>query len=449
MNAVVERKVASGSTTSGPAVVVQPTSPNEIIQVIKSPKRFPSPVRPIGSGSSMTRCIAANAGTQIDLSEMNRVLRIDADTVTVQPGIPLTELAQILNEQGMELVGGFDLASRTVGGAVCGATLEATIAGDVGQFAGHAVELKVVSPQGRKFVVTDRTKSLLALLRLSYGLLGVVYEVTLRIRPVQGFAVQTAKVSFKDFAKLGDKLASTRAGVKLYLMPFRDHIYFELRKPAEGSDSGKRFAWRFKDWAVYSALPGAANTLAKAVPIHQLRYPLIDSLSEATQSLVNSALFKTGSNASEQSGRFRTLGKGRFSYCTWAFPAAQFGRLVPAYKLFCKEHYAQTGFRCDMPTVGFRLNQDRSALLSPSFDSALFTLSPLSTQTEGWDAFVFDFAEFAMANHGIPLFNQTKNATAECVNNHFGSRLAFFNKVRSELDPLDRLLNTYFAAYFG
>ena len=40
---------------------------------------------------------------------------------------------------------------------------------------------------------------------LSYGLLGVVYEVTLRVRPVQGFAVQTAKTSFQDFGKLGLK----------------------------------------------------------------------------------------------------------------------------------------------------------------------------------------------------------------------------------------------------
>ena len=51
--------------------------------------------------------------------------------------------------------------------------------------------------------MSEKTKSLLALMRLSYGLLGVVYEITLRVRPVQGFAVQTAKVSFKDFGKLG------------------------------------------------------------------------------------------------------------------------------------------------------------------------------------------------------------------------------------------------------
>ena len=80
------------------------------------------------------------------------------------------------------------------------------MAGDVGQFASHVLQLKVLSPNGKKFVVSEKTKSLLALMRLSYGLLGVVYEVTLRVRPVQGFAVQTAKVSFKDFGKLGPKL---------------------------------------------------------------------------------------------------------------------------------------------------------------------------------------------------------------------------------------------------
>ena len=147
------------------------------------------------------------------------------------------------------------------------------MAGDVGQFASHVVQLKAVSPNGKKFVINDKTKSLLALMRLSYGLLGIVYEVTLRVRPVQGFAVQTAKISFQDFGKLGPKLLGATAGIKLYLLPFRNRIYFELRRPTADADPGRKFAWRFKDWAVYSALPEAARSIGLALPIRQLRYP--------------------------------------------------------------------------------------------------------------------------------------------------------------------------------
>lgn len=446
--ALARKRSAIPMASNGPAVTVEATTPTEILQVMLDAKRYPSPIRPIGSGSSTTRCITANGGTQLDLSGMNRVIKIDTDTVTVQPGISLPELADVLAEEGLELIGGFDLASRTVGGAVCAAGLEASMAGDVGQFAAHVTQLKVLSPSGKKFVVNEKTKSLLALMRLSYGLLGVVYEITLRVRPIQGFSVQSAKVSFKDFAKLGARLPAASSGLKLYLLPFRDRIYFELRRPAAEGDPGKKFAWRLKDWAVYSALPEAARSLGMAVPIRQIRYPLIDSLSEVAQKLVGNALVRSGSNSVEQSGRYRLGAKARFTYTTWAFPAADFPNTVLAYKLFCKEHYARTGFRCDMPAVSFRLNRDRSALLSPSFDGSLFTISPLSTQAEGWDDFVFDFAEFAAQHRGAPFFNQTKNASAEVVNQRFGSRLTFFNKVRRELDPHDRMLNQYFGTFF-
>jgi FAD/FMN-containing dehydrogenase len=449
MNTAVARKrsAAPAPTSTGPAVTIQANTPREVLQVLSDWKRYPAPVRPMGSGSSMTRCVTANGGTQLDLSGMNRVLKIDQDTVTVQPGISLPALADELAEEGLELIGGFDLASGTVGGAVCAPGLEASMAGDVGQFAAHAVQLKVLSPGGKRFVVSDKTKSLLALMRLSYGLLGVIYEITLRVRPIQAFAVQAAKVSFKDFGKLADMLLGGSTGVKLYLLPFRDHIHIELRKHAAEGDPGKRFAWRVRDWAVNSAVPEAARSLGVALPIRQLRYPLIDRLSEAAQSLTGGAFVKTGSNSAEQSGRYRVGGR-RFSYTTWAFPAKEFANTVLAYKLFCKEHYARTGFRCDMPGVSFKINRDRSALLSPSFDTAMFTISPLSTQAEGWDDFVFDFAEFAATHHGVPLFNQTRNATPELVTQRYGSRLAFFNKVRRELDPNDRMLNQYFGAYF-
>ena len=450
MNTAVARKrsIPPAAPAIGPATIVDVSTPTEIQQVLLDAKRYPSPVRPVGSGSSMTRCITANGGTQLDLSTMNRVLKIERDQVTVQPGISLTELADVLSDEGLELIGGFDLATRTVGGAVSAAGLEASMAGDVGQFASHVVQLKVLSPNGKKFVVSEKTKTLLALMRLSYGLLGVVYEITLRVRPVQGFSVQTAKVSFKDFGRLGQKLIGAAAGVKLYLLPFRDRIYLELRRPAAEGDPGRKFAWRLKDWAVYTALPEAAHSLGMAMPIRQIRYPLIDSLSAAAQSLVNNALVRSGSNSVEQSGRYRLLGsKSRFTYTTWGFPASGFANTALAYKLFCKEYYARTGFRCDMPTVGFRLNRDRSALLSPSFDAPIFTLSPLSTQVDGWDDFVLDFADFAAKHHGVPFFNQTRNAGPEVVAQRFGTRLTFFNKVRRELDPYDRLVNQFFQSY--
>ena len=108
MDTAVARKRTTNSVAPallGPAVTVQVSSPTEIQQVLLDGKRYPSPVRPIGSGSSTTRCVTASGGTQVDLSAMNRVLKIERDSVTVQPGISLPDLAEILSEEGLELGG--------------------------------------------------------------------------------------------------------------------------------------------------------------------------------------------------------------------------------------------------------------------------------------------------------------------------------------------------------
>ena len=96
--AVARRRVSSGAGSTGPAITVQTTAPSEILDVLRDWKRCPSPVRPIGSGSSTTRCNGASGGTVLDLSRMNRVLKIEEDTVTVQPGISLPDLAEALSE---------------------------------------------------------------------------------------------------------------------------------------------------------------------------------------------------------------------------------------------------------------------------------------------------------------------------------------------------------------
>ncbi|NNC63272.1 MAG: FAD-binding protein [Gammaproteobacteria bacterium] len=430
--------------------MMQPSSPSEIAAILRNPQPFPAPVRPMGFGSSTTRCLSAPGGTLVDLSKMNRVLRLDESTVTVQPGIAIRELAEILEADGLELHGGFDLANRSVGGAVCAASLEAAMGGCASQFATHVTGLKVVGPEGKRFSAKAGDRSLLGLLRLSYGLLGIVYEVSLKVRPIQTFNVQFARVGFDDFAKLASRLTFASSSTKLYLMPFKDRVFLEIRRPTNEAAQGRKLAWQLKDWACYSALPTALRSLAKVVPIRRMRYPLSDKLSEATQSLVSRSFMSTGSNSLEQTGRFKNPGsKQSFSYCTWAFPARDFGRVAGAYRTLCLEHYERTGFRCDMPAVVFRLNQDRSALLAPTFNEPMFSISSMTTEQAGWDDFIVDLAEFAHANNGVPFFNQTQGATSDHAMSCYSKRLEVFRRTRRKLDPNDRMLNHFFASYMA
>jgi len=229
-------------------------------------------------------------------------------------------------------------------------------------------------------------------------------------------------------------------------LPFRDRVYLELRRADSTTNGGRRISWRIKEWAAYTALPSFARSLSRSIPLRQLRYPLIDRFSEATQGIVAASLTHTGSNSIEQTGRFRRIEVSpTFKYCTWVFPCERFSQTLMAYRYFCREYYQRTGFRCDMPAIGHRLNRDSSALLSPSFHAPMVSITSMSTDHSGWEDFVLGLDEFAQQNAGTPLFNQTKGASIERVNTSFDTRLAFFRKVRAQLDPDDRMLNQYFA----
>src|SRR5690606_16390646 len=125
-----------------------------------------------------------------------------------------------------------------------------------------------------------------------------------------------------------------------------------------------------------------------------VRYRIIDEISKMTQGIVNNRLVTTGSNSTALANP--DAGKPHpqtLQYSTWIFPAADFSIVVQAYQEFCARIKKETGFRCDMPTVGFRLCRDQSALLSPSFDEPMFVLRAVSTQTKGWEDFAIDFGE--------------------------------------------------------
>ena len=439
------------SHKSATSTVVRPTTFKDIQGYLDPSSNYVAPFRPMGAGSSSTDCNAATAGTVIDMTGMDQIMNIDAyaDTVTVQAGVRLHRLVDALADSGLELAGNYDLMNRTVGGAVAGGCIGPSMTADGAFFARQVISMKVITPAGDFLEIDQKKKNILNAFRLSYGMLGIICVVTLRVRPIKGFAANHKRCTIDQLAASANTLATTNIGLKFYLLPFRDRVYLDLRSYSLKTQSTHSIPWKIKDWGESTVLPNVFRSLGRLVPSGSFRYRLIDGISEATQELVNNRLVSSGDNAATQS--LRVTGAritSPLQYSTWCFPATDFSVVAKAYESFCFDTYSKTRFRCDMPTVGFLLARDRSALLSPTFEDPMFALRAVSTPSRGWEDFVIDFAEFAQSWGGSPFFNQTRSMDPDYARHAFGSRIDFFRKIRRQVDPANLLMNSFLSQYF-
>ena len=426
-----------------------PTNLASLIRCLDGNPNIALPIRPQGAGSSATDCNIANSGTAVKTAGLDKIIRIDAlnHTVTAESGVRLGELIAALAEDGLELIGSFDQTERTLGGAIAAPCMGPGIGGRASMLSTQVISLKAITAGGKVMNVSDTQRHLLSAFRISYGMLGIIYEVTLRVRPIATFAASHRSMDIDTFAHVADRLARGNVGLKFYLMPYRNHVYLDLRHYDTNNGNTYNAPWKIKDWGESTVLPNVFKSLNRVMPIPSVRYQLMDTLSATTHGLVNSKLVRNGNNAAA-GGRHRRRKPSNLLYSTWCFPASDFSVVVKAYAKFCRETFAHTAYRCDLPAVGYRVARDNFALLSPSFDEPLIALQTTSTQKRGWEGFVLDLSEFAENWGGIPLFNQTLSPRDAYVSQTYGGRMDFFRKIRRQLDPDNRLLNPYLARYF-
>ena len=151
---------------------------------------------------------------------------------------------------------------------------------------------------GKLMKVTQQQQHLLNAFRLSYGMLGAIYEVTLRVRPIANFSAKHRRMSVDTFADVVNRLARHDVGLKFYLMPYLDRVYLDLRRYERTPGNAYSTPWKIKDWGESTVLPNVFKSLSRVVPIPSVRYRLMDSIGARTHDLVNTRLVSNGNNAS-------------------------------------------------------------------------------------------------------------------------------------------------------
>jgi glycolate oxidase len=223
------------------AVGVRARSEAEVQHVVRVCAELGAPVVPRGAGTGLSGGANAVGGCVIlDLSAMNQILEIDPDNLVavVQPGVINNDLKAAVAEHGLwyppdpasaewSTIGGN--VATNAGGLCClkyGVTrdyvlgLRAVVGGPVAY--GEAVRL------GRRTTKGVAGLDLVGLFVGSEGTLGVVTEVTLRLRPARAGTPRTVVGAFADLVTSGQAGAQiARRGLTPAVLELLDRACLE------------------------------------------------------------------------------------------------------------------------------------------------------------------------------------------------------------------------------
>jgi len=440
------RGADSSGTYRRPRLVMRLKRFEDIPVVLAKSRTYPTPVRMVGADYSQTRCVGGDGGTTVDTAGLDKIVEIGENTVRAQAGVRVSTLVKALAERGLELPLTPEMGQISLGAVAVTTLPQASYAAGLAQMSSCVTEMKVITPQGKQMVVTERERDLMRVLRSSFGLLGVVHEIVLRVQPMSAVKIDYQVLSLKEFSGRFSSIINAPGALRLHVSPFHDRITVERRTLDETSTVSRSGIWQIQNSVMRNVLPAFGSTVGSVLAAPGLRAAVLSGMHRALSTGARGVAMYAHEWMRELP---KEAWKARHTYSLWAFPQADYPKLLGSYFAFCKAYYKEHRYRCHVVNGASRLHQDRGSLFSASYSGPMFTLEPSSTGDAAWDDFLIDFNDFASSHGGTPTFNQTRALQPEHVTKAFGERAKLFRALRQRTDPLNRLHNAYFSYLLG
>jgi D-lactate dehydrogenase (cytochrome) len=205
-----------------PGAVAYPESTEEVRDIVLLCRAHRTPVIPYGAGTSLEgHILAVHGGLCVDMSRMNRLLRVSVEDLdaTVQAGVTRNQLNEEIRHTGLFFP--VDPGANASLGGMASTRASGTNAVRYGTMRENVLSLTVVSADGQILRTGGRARKSAAgydLTRLfvgAEGTLGIITEVTVRLYAIPE-AISAAVCSFKDMAGAVDTvIQALQAGVPI------------------------------------------------------------------------------------------------------------------------------------------------------------------------------------------------------------------------------------------
>lgn len=423
----------SGGVRAAPARLARPRDERELCEVIRA---GPPPVRAVGTGHSFTP-LCETDGTLVDLGHLSGLKAVDADArlATFGAGTPLYAVGPLLFPHGLALENQGDIDRQTIGGVVGTGT--------------HGTGAKLpslsVAVAGFRLITADGTAhdcspqenaDIFAAGRVSLGALGVMSEITLRLRPAYRLEEREFLLPADElFARL-DELAAANRHFEFFWFPYAGKAVCKTLNetdapaPEPKSAEAMRMAGERSGGAERlfergcRILPYAPFLLG---PLHRM---FTGNMAGRTRVRWSHEIFPSP----------RTV---RFNEMEYAVPRTAGPACLRAIVETIRKERINTGFPIEYRTVAAD-----DIWLSPFMDrdSATIAVHQYAPHDPGP---LFAAAEAVFRAHaGRPHWGKRHTRTAEDFAGLY-PQFGRFCELRRRLDPADHLLNRHLMTIFG
>ena len=216
-----------GADSSGiyrrPRLVLRVKRFEDIPALLAKTRSYPSPIRMVGADYSQTRCVGGDGGTTVETAGLDKILEFGETSVRARAGVRVSTLVRALAERGQELLLTPEMGQISLGALAVTTLPQPSYETGMAQLSSLVSELKVITPQGKHMVVTENQRDLMRVLRSSYGLLGVVHEVVLRVRPLTAVKIDYLVLTLKEFTAIPVLCLRARRDAPAHLAVPRPH----------------------------------------------------------------------------------------------------------------------------------------------------------------------------------------------------------------------------------
>jgi L-gulono-1,4-lactone dehydrogenase len=209
-----------GPLSFRPRAVVHPTSERELVEIARAASARGIDLRAIGSLHSLCP-IPDTSGICIVLDRYNQVLTVEGTLVSVQAGMVLRDLNDLLARHHLALPVLGSIAAQTVAGAISTATHGGSI--HHGTLSDYVEAVRIVKADGSVVDVASADPAFPGVV-VSLGLLGIISTVTLRCVPAFTLQSRTTVRPASDVIASFDELQRAGGYVGMMYFPLLDAV---------------------------------------------------------------------------------------------------------------------------------------------------------------------------------------------------------------------------------